>query len=179
VTVEYVVANPERSRVVGLRERSSASWSIVVAPILLALALFGAVSRTRGGRKMLRVLEHGVVGYGKLVGADPQIGGSKRRPLKLLSFVLLPRLGDAPALQPVVVKHETDRIDETTDEHYEPMLVDPADPARALAIDALPCRTGFGSNGQLVCDGSRAWRRCSRPWRSSRCWSRRQRVWFT
>lgn len=172
VKVEYLVAAPAESRIVGMRRRHFGGG--VVSVLIFPCVGLGFVLFTfPGGLRARRLLRIGLLGWGRLISREPTRMRVNKQPVYRLTF----RFADPRAALPggpyrgggseesgaagfkssgtsyqVVCKtHEVERV---TDEDEEPLLFDPDHPERAVMLDSLPGHTRFDAQGQLTTDKS-------------------------
>lgn len=131
VDVEYLPADPRRSRARGLR-RSIAT----LAMMSFALPFFGllAVTTALGPRlKAASLLARGTLALGRIAGREEVRTGQGT----LTAYKLFFRVEGVDDLVPVEV-HDLARLGDVVDEREELLLYDPGDPKRAFALDLLP-----------------------------------------
>ena len=183
-TVEYLAADPARSRLRGMRRHEFGSE---VAFVLLfpALGFVGGLVTFVRGLGHRRILRSGMLAWGKLVSNRPTSTTVNDKPVRELTFefrVKRPRAPEPSAAggpfrvagkpseverRPAPHRHyrtkwRTHEIDRLTDGRKEPLLYDPARPERAVMLDGLPGRTGVGRDGNLVTHGV-VWRAIGAP----------------
>jgi hypothetical protein len=143
VTVEYPAGQPRISRIAGMRRAIfGPSIAFVLIFPVVGLGLVGA-SLWRG-RRELRLLEHGKLAMGTLLGVDAtNVSVNDRRVMK----VRLAIVTESGARQEVQVRTTNPEVLE--DEPQERILFDPASPSRAVAWDLLPKGTSVDSAGQI------------------------------
>lgn len=132
VTVEYLVSNPARSRVQGLRCKMVGAWVAFVA-IFPLVGLCMLLPGYYLGRKARRLLERGNVGNATLKSKEGTGTIIGNRPVCKFIFEFQANGGQA---HDVVTKtHITEDLE---DEPQEKVLYDPLNADHAVLLDALP-----------------------------------------
>jgi hypothetical protein len=143
VVVEHPPGQPRSSRIAGMRR---AIFGPGVAFVLIfpvaGLGLVG-VSLWQG-RRELRLLRHGKLAMGTLLGVDPTNVSVNRRQVMKARLAIVT---DTGARQEVQVRTTSPELLE--DDPQERILYDPASPRRAVAWDLLPKGTSVDTAGQL------------------------------
>jgi hypothetical protein len=150
VVVEHLEGRPEVSRIAGMRRApfGPGILFILVFPVVgIALVAFSL----RAGLRELRLLTHGKLALGKLVGSEgTSVSVNKRRVMKM-RFGIETETG---ARHEVSVKtHLTERLE---DEPRERILYDPDRPGVALGWDVLAGGPRLDMTGALEGAGARA-----------------------
>jgi len=158
VTVQYLVEEPKRSRIEGLRVRKFGAFAIfpIIFPLVgLAMALRGVY----GGLRARRLLRSGKLAFGTLVNKEATNTRINKQTVYKLTFEFTVQpeqklfgyrqsaMGEAKTYQAV---HKTHRTHALEDEPEEPLLYDPADPRRVYPIDALPGGVTVSAAGHVV-----------------------------
>ncbi|BDG02922.1 hypothetical protein [Anaeromyxobacter oryzae] len=143
VLVEYRTDDPAVSRIAGMRRAPFGPGTsfVLIFPIvggtLVAFSL-------RSGCRAIRLLQHGRLALGTLVGKELTNVRVNRRTVAKLRFAIATETG---ARHEVVVKtHLTERLE---DDARERILYDPARPNDAIAWDVLTCAPVLDRVGQL------------------------------
>ena len=132
VTVEFPAGDPGTSRIEGMRR---AEFPPAVAFVLLFPlgGLIPALLSLRGGLRRAALLRHGRRAEGKLIGKEPTNTTINDRPVMRLTFAFQDDEG-----QEHTVEARSHRPEGLEDELSERILYDPARPAQATLVDALP-----------------------------------------
>ncbi len=145
VVVEIPVDRPERVRIAGMRRAPFGPLVFFIfCPWILSIAVF-AVMRWRRGVLDARLLVHGRLAWGKLVRREETNVRVNRRRVIKLTFDFADESGHHHR---VVARLHTPELLE--DEREEPLVYDPARPARARLLDALPGRPRIGADGRVA-----------------------------
>jgi hypothetical protein len=143
VAVEYVAADPNHSRISGMRT-SVGGWVVLFLlgiPLIPAAVIVYDVSRRR---RILRLLRNGTLTAGTL--AETRHTGAlvDHRAIKALFF----QFRDAEGVERVVsaTTSETERLE---DSPHELIVYDPANPRRAFLLDALPAQPRIAPDGSV------------------------------
>lgn len=143
VTIEYDEDNPERSRIEGMR-RAQFSPVVSFVAIFPFIGFLFILFATLSGLKRNRLLRHGILGSGTLLGREPTNVTINDQRVWKLTFEFTARDGQ---------RHEaTANVTDTSrlqDEASEPLLYDPNEPSRAYVLDEAPARPQFEPNGEL------------------------------
>ena len=145
VTVEYVQAEPARSRIEGMRRALFGPWAAPVSAIFPAVGIAIVFFATRTGIKRNRLLREGLLAQGILKSKRPTSVIVNRRTVWELKFEFTDRLGQRHEV--TVKSNDPARL---ADEASEPLLYDPAEPSRAYILDEAPSRPRFERNGELI-----------------------------
>jgi hypothetical protein len=148
VTVEYLIAAPEISRVAGTRRDLMGPWASLVA-LIPAIGLALIAGGVRKGALRVRLLREGVPVEGRVAGQSPTGTEIMGRAQYKVAIAFTAR-GDL---------HESATVRTTHPEELAigpgaTVLYDPADPRRALPISAFPGQVRDDGRGGFV--GGRA-----------------------
>jgi hypothetical protein len=147
VRMEYLPDDPGVARIAGMRRA-------IFGPELLFAALFPLVGigmvvfAWRDRSRALRLLVHGHVGHGTLVGEEQTRVSVNKRPVMKLRFDLVTEAGSHH--EAVVRTHRTELL---KDDPRERLLYDPAAPEVAVAWDLLPGPPRVDATGALEAPG--------------------------
>jgi Protein of unknown function (DUF3592) len=150
VTIEYDQDDPARSRIEGMR-RAMFGPGVLFVALFPLIGLVLLIPATITGLKRNRVLRDGLIANGKLISKRMTNVRINRMPLYELCFEFTSR--DGRRCEAKARATDTDRLE---DERQEPLLYDPADPARAYLLDDAPARPEFEPNGDLRGNPARA-----------------------
>jgi len=143
VTIEHPPGRPELSRIAGMR-RSVFGPAVAFVLVFPLVGLLMVLASLRRGRRDLRLLAHGKLAMGTLLGMKAtNVTINERRVMKA-RFAIVTEQG---VRQEVEVKTTNPEVLE--DEPQERILYDPADPRRAVAWDLLPGATSLEAAGQI------------------------------
>lgn len=149
VRVEYLLADPGRSRIEGMRMRrfTAAASFVLLFPLVGLLLVYFAL---RHGVRARRMLRRGLLAYGRLVETKETSGSVNDQPVYDLVFRFTdPR--DSGAIKGWVTEHEvvhrTHELATLTDETREPILFDPDRPSQAVLVDGLVSGIAFDAQG--------------------------------
>jgi len=145
VKVQYVVGREEISRIAGMRRTALPALASIFMIFPLAGLIFLAVG-LRNGLRQRRLLANGKISTGRKIskrGTDTRI--NSRRVYELI-FEFKDDLG-----KPHQTSVRTHRPRAIEDDAEELLLYDAQRPARAVLLDALPCRAVLTDAGQLEC----------------------------
>lgn len=146
VVIEYPAGRPERARIQGMR---SAPFS----PLVLFVTIFpliglGFIAQAmRRGLRARRLLQQGVLAWGRLVDKEPTGSyveiNKRRKPVYALSFAFT--VGG----REYRVTENTYEPEYLEDETQERLLYDPAHPKQAVMLDSLPGQPDFDADGNI------------------------------
>lgn len=145
VTIEYVEANPARSRVEGMRRAVFGPWILPISAIFPAIGLTVLFFTTRSGMERNRLLRNGILAQGVLKSKRETNMRVNRQMVWELTFEFRDRLGARRE-----VSTRTHLPGDLSDEATEPLLYDPEKPQRAYLLDEAPARPQFDLNGELA-----------------------------
>jgi hypothetical protein len=144
VTVEYVSAFPEISRLPGMRRRTFGA--LAAFPVLFPLVGLGLLlSGAKHGLKALRLLREGKIAFGTLISTESTRARINDRPVLKLTYAF--KGEGAYEWQVTARTHNPEAL---RDEAEEPVLYDPADPTTAVLLDELPGPIEFDRSGRIV-----------------------------
>lgn len=149
VNIEYAASNPAASRISGMRSRTfgAAALFVVIFPLVgFALMLPGYFL----GRKARRLLECGQLAEGILKSKEPTNTQINKQRVYKLTFDFT--ASDGRTYQATSRTHEPAKLE---DEASEQIIYDPADPARALLVDAMPGQFRVDETGNIQPESSR------------------------
>lgn len=143
VTVEHPAGRPTLSRIAGMRRSvfGPAVAFVIVFPLVGLGLVVGAFWQ---GRRALRLIAHGKLAMGTLLGIEATRVTVNKRPVMLARFAILT---DAGARVEVEVRTTNPEVLE--DEPQERILYDPTRPRSAVAWDLLPAGTSVDAAGQI------------------------------
>jgi hypothetical protein len=140
--VEYVAADPDQSRLVGMRSKPIPA--LVALILLLPLIGLGiAAAQIVRGRRAVRLLRFGVETRGKLIRKTETNLMVNERPVMALTFEYEV---DGKAYRSVSRTTDPTLLE---DDALEPMLYDPRRPSRATTLDHLPGKPAIDPDGKL------------------------------
>lgn len=144
VDVEYDDADPQRSRIAGMR-RGMFGPGVLFVVIFPAIGLALLLGFTRAGAKRNDLLRDGVFTTGVLKSRQPtNMMVNKRRVFELI-FEFTTR--DGRRCEASARTTDPARLE---DEAKEPLLYDPENPSKAYVLDEAPARPKVEMNGDLV-----------------------------
>jgi hypothetical protein len=143
VTVEYDPAQPERSRIAGMR-RSLFGPAAALAILFPLIGLVLVILAGRIGAKRNRLLRDGLLATGTLTKKSATSMKVNQQPVFELTFAFTTR--DGRRCETKTRTHLPARLE---DEAQEPLLYDPNDPKVAYILDEAPARPQFELNGEL------------------------------
>ncbi len=143
VTVEFVEARPEVSRIQGMRRAMFGPGALFVS-LFPGLGCLMVVFAFRSGRHKLRLLVEGKVASGKLVSREGTNVRVNRRPVVKLTYEFA---ADDGQRHRAVAR--TSLPEELTDEAREALLYLPDAPERAVLVDDLPKGVTADEMGEL------------------------------
>jgi hypothetical protein len=149
VSIEVPGGHLDQAVIEGMRRRSMPLFIVVVVLVFPIVGLGLAAYRLRSGLREIRLLTIGRLAHGKLVHREDTNVTINNDRVEKLSFDFETRNG---RVQRAIVR--THRPEKLTDEPLEPLLYDPAMPARAALLDALPGTPRLDAAGELVFDRS-------------------------
>jgi hypothetical protein len=132
VVVEYVRANPGRSRIQGMRTTQLGPWMSFILLFPIAGALMVVITLRRG-IKAACLLTHGKQAQGKLKSKVKTNMEVNNRPVFKLTFEFVAE--DGYPYEATVKSHMPDILE---DEAEEPLVYDADDPRNAVMLDDLP-----------------------------------------
>ena len=144
VEVEFTPADPEVSRIPGMRRGMFGPFVLFVAifPLIgLAVVLAGLSS----GRKRNHLLQYGLVSNGTLKDKYPTNVRVNNAPVWALVFEFAAR--DGRRYEATARTTNTARLE---DEKQEPLLYDPDDPSVAYVLDEAPARPQTDDRGEFI-----------------------------
>jgi hypothetical protein len=148
--VEYSPQNPTISRLQGMRRAEfGPEGGFVGIFLLLGVGFVGVV--TWQGLKRVRLLERGVIGWGRLVSKTLTSVRINNRPLMRLAFAL--RGPDGREREVTVRTHLPERLE---DEAREPLLYDPDRPDEVMGWDLLGLAESPDEAGELRAENALA-----------------------
>ena len=143
VTVEYSVANPQRSRIRGMRSKTFGAMAMIVV-IFPLLGLIFVIGGMRYGLRSVRLLRIGVVGFGRLVSKTATNTRINEQTVWRLEYEFATRSGQR--VRASARSHVTELLE---DEAEEPLFYNPDHPEHAVLLDAVPGGPEV-SKGRLV-----------------------------
>ncbi|HEX2060794.1 MAG TPA: DUF3592 domain-containing protein [Thermoanaerobaculia bacterium] len=143
VTVEYMEANPLRSRIEGMR-RALFGPGVAFVVIFPLIGLGLLIPATRSGLRRNRLLREGLLTTGTLSGRRDTNMRVNKQPVWELTFDFVTR--DGRRAQAKARATDTYRLE---DEAREPLLYDPENPERAYVLDEVPLRPRIEAGGEL------------------------------
>jgi hypothetical protein len=143
VTIEYDADHPERSRIAGMRRAqfTAGVGFVMIFPFIGAVLVLFA---TRTGFRRNRLLRHGILAEGKLLGRERTNVVINGQPVWALTFEFTAR--DGRRHEAAARTTDPARLE---DEAQEPLLYDPDRPESAYVLDEAPARPQFEPNGDL------------------------------
>jgi hypothetical protein len=142
-TVEYSLAQPQMSRIEGMR-------SAVFGPLVLFVLIFPAIGlafvigAVPGRLRQLQLLRHGLPAFGRLVDKSPTNVRINNQPVYSLRFEFKAQDGRTG-----VAEARTHMPETLEDEEQEAVLYDPRDLTRAIVFDGATGRPGVAPDGNL------------------------------
>jgi hypothetical protein len=142
-TVEFSLERPQMSRIKGMR-------SAVFGPAVLFVLIFPAVGLAfvlgalPGRMRELRLLRHGLPGFGRLVDKSPTNVSINKQPVYRLRFEFKARDGRTG-----IAEARSHMPESLEDEAQEAVLYDPQDLARAVVLDNMAGKPEVTPEGNL------------------------------
>ncbi len=150
VNIEYSPSNPAVARIQGMRVHMFGAGAVLV----LLFPFIGLCLMLPGyflGKKARRLLECGQLTEGILRTKEPTNTTINNQ--RVFKFTFDFKAGDGRVYQVVSRTHQTAKLE---DEASEQIIYDPADPANALLVDALPGQFRVDEAGNFQPASSRA-----------------------
>jgi len=148
VRVEYAAANPENSRIVGLRQ-APLPWVVLFVLIFPLIGLVMVVYSLVEGTRASRLLRIGVLAQATLISAEPTSMSVNNRPVVRLTFDFTDAEG---SLHEVTTR--TNAPERLQDQQTELVLYDPRRPDEAVMLDSLPGSPRLDADGVLQVESS-------------------------
>lgn len=133
VTVEYLVSNPDVSRIQGMRQAIFGPWVLCLVLIFPLIGLVFIIIGLRNGFKADRLLAAGQIAWGELKSKEPTGVRVNNQPVYKLTFEF--RAEDGGVYEAVAKTHLPHLLE---DEVEEQLLYDPRQPTHAVLLDELP-----------------------------------------
>lgn len=141
--VEWVAADPSKSRLVGMRARPF-DRSVLFMLLFPIVGLGLAFAQLFIGIRAIRLLRTGLETRGKLVAKQPTGSSVNNQPVMALTFEF--QVGGHP-VRATVTAVDTSVLE---DDELEPMLYDPRRPTRATTLDHLPGSPKITEDGRII-----------------------------
>ncbi|UCG49609.1 MAG: DUF3592 domain-containing protein [Phycisphaerales bacterium] len=143
VTVEYLAARPEISRIKGMRRKPVGLWGLLVVLFPLVGACL-VISGIRRGLRAGRLLRHGEQTTGRL--KSKTATNTKVNNQRVYKLVFDFEGCDGVRYEASAKTHRPEKLE---DERDEPLLYDPMYPSRAVMLDALPGSPRIDQSGSI------------------------------
>jgi len=144
VQVEYLLRDPSRARIEGMRRNYFDPWILFVL-IFPAVGIGFIQAGFRRGLRANRLLAWGRITHGRFVSMEATGGKINNQVIYKLFFDCT--AADGRRHTAIARTHLVERLQ---DEEQEPLLYDPRAPERAVLVDELPGAPGIDARGQLV-----------------------------
>lgn len=144
VFVEYLASKPSASRLQGGRMAIFGAWAVLVTILPLG-GLIILLLAWRTSRRYHKLLQHGSLGFGTLVSAEPTNVTVNDRQQYKYTFEFL--AGDQNRYQTTLKTHQYERVE---DEEEEMLLYLPAQPRDAVLLDEMPSKPIIGADGNFT-----------------------------
>ena len=143
VTVEYLPARPEISRIKGMRRKPVGPWGLLVVLFPLVGACL-VISGVRRGLRAGRLLRFGEQTTGRLKSKTPT--NTKVNNQRVYKLVFDFEGCDGARYEATAKTHRPEKLE---DERDEPLLYDPTRPSQAVMLDALPGSPRIDQSGSI------------------------------
>ncbi len=143
VTVEYLAARPEISRIKGMRRKPVGLWGLLVVLFPLVGACL-VILGIRRGLRAGRLLRFGEQTTGRLKSKTPT--NTKVNDQQVYKLVFDFEGCDGARYEASAKTHRPEKLE---DEQDEPLLYDPMYPSRAVMLDALPGSPRIDQSGSI------------------------------
>jgi hypothetical protein len=147
VTVEYLRAKPQVSRIAGMRRKPlgpGSMFSLIVPLIGVIFALKGFLL----GRRHLQLLRDGLLAPGHLIGKSRTMGGSRNRQAYKMTF----EYSAAASMRRITAR--TNRPQRLEADPVQPVLYDPTTPEHAELLSVIPVTVGSDELGRPALQAS-------------------------
>lgn len=132
VEVEYVAAQPEISRIIGMDRSQMSPWALLGGAIPLLMGFIFFFIAYKKGKKNLYLVCNGILTEGKIISSERTNTRINNRYVYRVTFQFN---ANGTPIQAVTRTHLMDRI---TDEAKEKVIYDANDPQNANFVDAMP-----------------------------------------
>ena len=144
VTIEYLSSNPNISRIQGGRSGTFSWWVLCIVGIFPLIGIIFVTISLVSGFKANRLLTHGRVALGTLIGKQPTNTRINNQTVYKLTFEFSTDTGQryraaAKSHQPFVLE----------DEPQEQLLYDPQNPKNSVLLDSLPGEPDIDEFGNI------------------------------
>ena len=144
VPVQYLVDNPDVSRIEGARGNTFSPWIICLVAIFPTIGLIFIIAGLRRGVKGNRLLHNGKIGQGRLVDKSATNTRINNRTVFKLTFEF--EAEDGMTYQATAKSHLTENLE---DEPWEQLLYNPRNPSDAVLVDNLPGAPDIDESGNI------------------------------
>lgn len=144
VEIEYLVRNPNVSRIVGMRSTPAGFVVVFIFVFPLVGAALGGFAFWKG-LGVMRVMSRGRLTRGTLLTSEATSTRVNEQPVMKLTFTFEDEYGGTH--HAVAHTHEPERLQ---DEARELVIYDPRAPSEAAVLDELPCQPRVDAEGRLT-----------------------------